>query len=121
MSWKRPVGQLAHLPRCVCLKMGYAAMPFTWPAKTGENGDYSLDGMGIFMDIPDPIDHAVAKTVVNLSGKLPQVTPVFQASKVINPHFHIWWFPEIGVPPVLIHLHGIFHETNQPFLIHRFF
>ena len=24
-------------------------------------------------------------------------------------------FPEIGVPPVIIHLNGIFHEINNPF------
>ena len=26
----------------------------------------------------------------------------------------IWRFPEIGVPPVLIHFNGIFHEINHP-------
>ena len=26
----------------------------------------------------------------------------------------IQWFPEIGVPPVLIHFDGIFHEINHP-------
>ena len=27
-----------------------------------------------------------------------------------NHHFYIWWFPKIGVPPVIIHSSRIFHE-----------
>ena len=27
---------------------------------------------------------------------------------------NIWWFPKIGVPPVIIRLFGIFHERNRP-------
>ena len=28
--------------------------------------------------------------------------------------YFIWWFPEIGVPPVIIHMSGIFPNKNQP-------
>ena len=28
---------------------------------------------------------------------------------------HIWRFPEMGVPPVIIHSNGIFPKKNHPF------
>ena len=33
--------------------------------------------------------------------------------RVIKP---IWWFPEMGVPPVILHFNGSFHEINRPLL-----
>ena len=32
----------------------------------------------------------------------------------LHVYIYIWGFPEIGVPPVLIHFNGIVHEINHP-------
>ena len=39
---------------------------------------------------------------------------LFKKFKLSLSDLIVWGFPEIGVPPVLIHFSGIFHEINHP-------
>ena len=54
-----------------------------------------------FHEVDGPRQHRPARLLVNDSINVPPLS--------------IWWLPEMGLPPVIIHFHGIFHSKLSVF------
>ena len=67
-----------------------------------------------------PNYHVIGCPVMSPSYPIAILNPIKRKTHYILSMFKsacsivIWWFPKIGMPPVVIHFHAIFHEINHP-------